>query len=1112
MSGRPGASGHGLVFRPQGLEESLRFKGGLMIPRIANLSKVEGIYKKFLQALAGAGFSGEIEERYSARLLCATDNSVYQRMPQAVVFPKSKQDVVALFKLAANSVYKSVVFAPRGGGTGTNGQSLTSGIVIDMSRHMKGVGKIDALERSVWVEAGVIKDELNEALAPYNLFFSPELSTSSRATIGGMISNDAAGQGSLRYGRTSQHITEVEVVLMDGTLTKFGPMTKDEVVEACQRPGLEGEIYRKVSALLQENAAAVAEHFPKLNRFMTGYDLAHAYDAQTGVLNLARLVCGAEGTLCTVVGAKLDLTLKPVFRALCVIKYENFDSALRHAQVLIDAGAFSVETVDSKVLGLAKKDPVWLNVQDYITDVPGAVIDGVNIVEFNGYEAESERKLMDKLYKDTLKKAKKHESGILGAQIADSPAAIAAVYGMRKKAVGLLGSAAGAKKLVAFTEDTVVPPHNLADYILEFRALMDNLGVEYGMFGHVDTGLMHVRPALDLTTDEDKQKLFKISQGVVELVKKYGGQMWGEHGRGYRSCFGEVFFGDLYPVARKVKAIFDAQNRLNPGKICVPWGNEQDQIVSLDSLMRGDLDRTISLNVRQSFEGALNCNGNGLCFSYSTAALMCPSYRYTHDHVKSPKGYSGLMREWLRLMTERGYDADALEQELNAQSQLGVVRGTLHGIKSWGQRLFNTLTEHDDFNHEYLAQVDTCVACKSCKTQCPAHVNSAELNSRFLNFYYSRYLRPSTDLLCLNAEKSTPYLAATCPKLANKVLKLAPTQWALNKIFHFVDVPLFSERTLSEQAKDLSVPVLSYKEALRRARHFDVIIVTDVFTSSYEVDGLMDLARVVKGLGFKVAFLKPYVNGKLFIIRGARGLFLKYATVQAKRLSDLEGMGVTLVGFDPALTICYRDEYPTLVPNCPSFKVLLPEEWLEKALVSDTFKQRAERFETALNTLIPLSAPAASSTADNSTAASTSTDTATTAAGTAARVGTAKGASSYGDFTQDYHLFCHCTEQALVPLSVKTWQNVLAAFHLKLKPVPVACCGMAGLFGHISQHQAESKGVYIQNWQPKLHAREFKQCLITGFSCRSQVERMEGQKPNHPLHVLAELIEQVNAK
>lgn len=1080
-----------------------------MIPRIANLSKVDAKYQQFLQVLAQHNFTGEIEERYSARLLCATDNSVYQKMPQAVVFPKNKQDVALLFKLASRAEYSSLVFAPRGGGTGTNGQSLCSGIIIDMSRHMKGIHALDVAARSVWVEAGVIKDELNEQIAGDHLFFSPELSTSSRATIGGMISNDAAGQGSLKYGRTSEHILELEVVLRDGTITTFKPVSGSELQSCLQRPGLEGEIYRATYALLKEHAADVRAHFPHLNRFLTGYDLYHAYDAETDTLNLVRLICGAEGTLATVVGAKLDLTLNPSFRALCVIKYENFDAALRHANELIAAGAFSVETVDSKVLNLAKKDPVWLQVKDYICEVLGAEILGVNIVEFNGYDAEAERALMDKLFAQVQKDAKSRKRGILGAQIADTKAGIAAVYGMRKKAVGLLGSAAGSKKLVPFTEDTVVPPENLADYIQEFRALLDSMQVDYGMFGHVDTGLMHVRPALDLTLDSDKEKLVKISHGVVELVKKYSGQMWGEHGRGYRSCFGEVFFGKLYPVARQVKAIFDADNRLNPGKICVPWGNEHDKLVALDDPMRGDLDRLIAEPVRASFAEALNCNGNGQCFSYSRAALMCPSYRYSKDHVKSPKGYSGLMREWLRLMTERQVDINACEQELlqsvaNPQSQGNAVVRAVKGVRNLVQRTYNTLFEHEDFNHEYLGHIATCLACKSCKTQCPAHVNSAELNSRFLHFYYSRYLRPAMDLLCLNAEKTTPLLARM-PKLSNALGQNPLNQWLMAKAFNFTDLPLFNEVPIKEQARRAQIPYLSYEELLKRAAHYEVVVLANAFTSSYEADGVIELAALIKTMGFRVAVLKPYTNGKLFIIRGARGKFLKEAQKQAERLAALNAKGLSLVGFDPAFTLCYRDEYPSLLPHCPSFKVSLPEEWLQEALISPNFKRREEKLREALKALVAGKASATAALAATAT-------TGATTGGTSAALLTAREAHiAPCDFSQDFYLFCHCTEQALVPLSVKMWQEVLAHFGLRLLPIPVACCGMAGLFGHMVKNQEESRKVYEQNWQDKLHARDFKQCLVTGFSCRSQVHRMEKERPNHPVHVLYSLLSAADA-
>lgn len=1068
----------------------------LIIPRVANLDKVEANYAKFLQALADHGFKGEIEDRYAARLLVATDNSVYQKMPQAVVFPRDKHDVVTIFKTANDPQFKSIVLTPRGGGTGTNGQSLSRGVIIDMSRHMKGVSDFDPANRTIWVQSGVIKDELNELVGKEQLFFSPELSTSSRATIGGMIANDAAGQGSLKYGRTSEHILEVEVVLRDGSLCTFKPVNKEELKECLNRPGLEGEIYQKCYALLKEHADEVKQNFPKLNRFLTGYDLFHAYDKSTDTLNLARLICGAEGTLATLVGAKIDLTLKPSYRALCVVKYENFDSALRHANVLIKAGAFSVETVDSRVLNLAKKDPVWLTVQNYITEVPDATISGVNIVEFNGYDVEADKALMVKLFEKTQKEAKKRHMGILGAQIVDTKEGIAAVYGMRKKAVGLLGSAAGAKKLVAFTEDTVVPPENLADYILEFRALLDSMNVTYGMFGHVDTGLMHVRPALDLTTDEDKQKLVAISNGVVELVKKYGGQMWGEHGRGYRSCYGEVFFGKLYPVARQIKAIFDPNNILNPGKICVPWGNEKDKLVALDDPMRGDFDRKIDIKVRTSFEGALNCNGNGQCFSYQRASLMCPSYRYSKDHVKSPKGYSGLMREWLRLMEERKVDINGIEEQLLSSAtqdnaSLGAkFANSCSYLGNLVKRTYNTIFDKEDFNHEYLGHVATCLSCKSCKTQCPAHVNSAELNSRFLNFYYSRYLRPSMDFLCMNAERTNPWLALR-PKFANAILQSSLNKLIMDKLFKFVDLPKFNERTLKQQANDEAIAVLSIKEAQAKAAHYDVIVVANAFTGSYEADGLVDLAKLIRLMGFRVAILKPYTNGKLLVIRGARAAFIKEGRKQAERLASLYSKGLTLVGFDPALTICYRDEYPSLIPNCPEFKVLLPEEWLKEALVSEQFKRKEQVFINELNNIIAQAkSPAAKERLAFSQAHTQSEDIAPC------------------DYSSDFYLFCHCTEQALVPLSVKMWQEVLAHFNLRLLPIPVACCGMAGLFGHMKANQDESRVVYEQNWQEHFKSRPFAQCLVTGFSCRSQVHRMENQRANHPIHVLAQLLEQ----
>ncbi len=1020
-----------------------------MIPQLTDLPKTKSLYREYLAELKNSGFSGDIEEDHASRLLCATDNSVYQCMPEAVIFPRNAEDISLALKLRNHPDYKSIIFSPRGGGTGTNGQSLNKGIMIDCSRHMKAVTALNVQKREVTVQAGVIKDELNEMVKKDGLFFSPELSTSSRACISGMISDDAAGQGSLKYGRTSTHIKKLKVVLTDGSIATFGPVSGAQLDECLKKEGMEGDLYRALMPLLKENRAKIEEIFPKLNRFMTGYDLYHAYEPETGTVNFARLICGAEGTLGVICEATLDLTPLPKYRALLVVKYDNFISALRNAIPLIKAGALSVETVDSKVLGLAKQDSIWLSVQEYIQEVERHEIAGLNIVEFAGADEAEERQKLEMLFSELMTCVSSQQDGILGVQKVLTPAGIAAVYGMRKKAVGLLGNAAGRRKLVPFTEDTVVPPQNLADYIVEFRALLDSKNVPYGMFGHVDTGLMHVRPALDLTTDEDRQKLVEISNGVVELVNKYEGQMWGEHGRGYRSCFGQVFFKELYPVARKVKELFDPENILNPGKICVPFSNDYDNLVAIDGPMRGDLDRTIPQSVRDSFKGAVSCNGNGQCFSYSKSSLMCPSYRYSKDHTRGPKGYAELMREWLRLLNDRGFNPQAEEA-----SAMTASPNPVHFVR----RVINTLTTaHEDYNTEILHKIRTCLACKSCKGVCPAHVNAADLNSRFISMYYDRYLRPSMDLLTLNAEWLIP-LGAKFPRLSNMVLQNFLFKKLCAKVFKLVDLPPLSEKPLKAQCAGHGFRLLSAQQALTLKP--EVLIVVDPFTASYETDGLITFASLIRHLGYDVQFLRPYVNGKLMVIRGARRKFVHFASKQAARLAALAEKGITLVGYDPALTICYRDEYEAILGDARgSFEVQLPEEWLSDALKQEKTRQILKTVTTSGKLLS----------------------------------------------SEPYYLFAHCTEQALLPKSVRQWQEILQAFNLSLIPVPVACCGMAGLHGHMVQNQDESYRVYEKNWKGALASRPFDRCLVTGYSCRSQVERMEGRKAHHPVEVLEAL-------
>lgn len=616
-----------------------------MIPRLTQSPQVSPAVERYIHALNESGFTGDTTTRYGDRLTLATDNSIYQLLPQAIVFPRSTADVILVMRLAAQNEFRSVTFTPRGGGTGTNGQSLNNGVVIDLSRYMNRILEINPEQGWVRAEAGVIKDQLNAYLKPYGYFFAPELSTSNRATLGGMINTDASGQGSLVYGKTSDHVLGLRSVLLNGDLLDTAPLPVSEARRCAQEESAAGELYRTILESCETHRQTILESFPKLNRFLTGYDLRHVFSDDMQTFDLTRILTGSEGTLAVITEAKLNITPIPEVRRLVNVKYDAFDSALRNAPFMVAAQALSVETVDSKVLNLAREDIVWHSVSELITDVPDKTLLGLNIVEFCGNDEALIDGQVASLCERLDSLMANNEAGVIGYQVCRELSGIERIYAMRKKAVGLLGNSKGAAKPIPFVEDTCVPPEHLADYITEFRALLDSHHLEYGMFGHVDAGVLHVRPALDMCSPEQEMLMKQISDDIVALTAKYGGLLWGEHGKGFRAQYSEAFFGDtLYRELRRIKGAFDPENRLNPGKICAPLTSDAP-MMQVDAIKRGTYDRTIPVEVRNTFSGAMNCNGNGLCFNFDVKSPMCPSMKVTQSRFHSPKGRAGLVRE-----------------------------------------------------------------------------------------------------------------------------------------------------------------------------------------------------------------------------------------------------------------------------------------------------------------------------------------------------------------------------------------------------------------------------------------------------------------------------------
>jgi Fe-S oxidoreductase len=613
------------------------------------------------------------------------------------------------------------------------------------------------------------------------------------------------------------------------------------------------------------------------------------------------------------------------------------------------------------------------------------------------------------------------------------------IWGMRKKAVGLLGNMEGGRRPIPFVEDTAVPPEHLADYIAEFRAALDRRSLVYGMFGHVDAGVLHVRPAIDMTDPAQEPLIREISDEVVALTRRYGGVLWGEHGKGVRSEYAPAYFGPLYPCLQQIKAAFDPYDQLNPGKIVAP---ADGGLLRIDGVpTRGARERATPADIRESYDNALHCNGNGACYDFDLDAAMCPSWKGTRERRHSPKGRASLMREWLRLMLAEGVDPVAEAAALRATSSWRTLP----------TRIANTLGKRRgeyDFSHEVKEAMDGCLACKACAGQCPIKVDVPAFRAKFLEAYHGRYLRPVKDGLVAGIEHLLP-LAARMPILYNMAVGSPPgqlvTRWLGLVALPRLTGPRLDRELASRRIRTATPQALAALSAEERAR--SLVIVPDAFTSHFEPQLMLDLVDLLVHLGCTPWLAPLHPNGKPLHVHGFLGAFGRIAERNAAMLRALAAENVPLVGLDPSMTLTYRSEYKALgADRVP--KVHLLQEWLAGQL---------DRIH----------APSA----------------------TPGRNG--------------FLLLPHCTERANATGSLGDWQRIFRGLGLELSVLPSGCCGMAGTYGHEAHHRATSERIYALSWKEKVaaHGRSGR-LLATGYSCRSQAKLIDGIKLLHPAQAL----------
>lgn len=1024
----------------------------MIVPRLTELEPVTKTTRAFLTALRARGFSGELADDAATRVVGATDNSIYQILPQAIVYPRRREDVVLVMQALAEPAFSSLSLTARGGGTGTNGQSLTSGIIVDLGRHLVAIGELGrdpaSGRHTIDVEPGVVLDQLNAHLEPHGLFFAPNLSPSSRATLGGMIATDASGQGSRVYGKTSEHVLAVELVLIDGSVLETRPMHVDEVMAGpawdADLP-LARRLPRAVLEIVRGAHAEIADKLPKLQRFLTGYDLAHAWDPAREVLDLKWLVTGAEGTLGVVTRATLALTPIPTARRLAVLEFDSFEHALASAETIIARDPSSIETIDERVIDLAREDIIIRQVGDYlpVRPAPFPKTAALNLVEFEG---DSEAVIDGKLA-DLIAACERHrgEPGWpIATSVARDEADRKALWQLRAKGVGLLGNTRGRRKPVPFVEDTVVPPAMLSRYVAELRALFSSEGLEYGMFGHVDVGCLHVRPLLDLRDPEDERRVRRISDRVAALCQKYGGVIWGEHGKGFRSEYSPLHFGEIFVHLEAVKTLFDPEHRLNPGKIATPRGRRAE-LATIDQPTRGQHDRQIEARAQDTFRLALDCNGNGQCYHWDPDHVMCPSSKVTRDRIHTPKGRAGVMREWLRQVSNAGR-AEAIAERPGAMKS--AIEAPIRVVHSVGHALGRY-----DYAHEVNRAMQGCLACKACATQCPVKVDVPSFRSAFLQSYHRRYLRPLRDHLVGGLEGALT-LMSRAPGFFNLFLRRRWFQALMGRLTGLVDTPLLARRSLRRELRARGIGLLDEAVLERPAARPRVVLIQDAFTTFYEPHLVLTVRELLERLGCEVHVAPFFPNGKGLHVKGFLRRFGKRAKKNAEVLRRYAKSGARLVTIEPAVALTYRDEYRHELGEALGFEVLLLQELLLEIVK------------------VPRDAR--------------------------------RGAGGGDAPERRYRLFGHCTERTLAPASQKQWVEVFSRLGLALEIVQTGCCGMSGAFGHERVHREESRGIWQLSWARWLPEDDEQReaVVVTGYSCRSQAHRFAGLSARHPAEVL----------
>jgi len=812
---------------------------------------------------------GELYDDQTMRILYATDASAYREMPLAVAIPKSVSDIKKLIDFARA---EKTSLIPRTAGTSLAGQVVGNGIVVDVSKYFTKILELNAEEKWVRVQPGVIRDELNIFLKPHGLFFGPETSTANRAMLGGMVGNNSCGSNSIVYKSTREHLLEVKVLLSDGSETVLSELSLENFHNKCEGNGFEAGIYKTLRTVLSnyENQVEIKKEFPKksVERRNTGYAIdllleSAPFTAGGPGFNFCQLIAGSEGTLAFITEIKLNVVpLPPKETSLLCIHFNSIDEALQANLIALRYYPSASELIDHYILECTKDNIEQNKNRFFVQGDPGAIL----VIEFARTTKEEIIDLAKQVEADMRAAGLGYHFPLLSGEDTKK------IWTLRKAGLGLLSNLPGDSKAVPVIEDTAVDVQDLPAYIRDFNEILKKHQLYSVHYAHAGSGEIHLRPIINLKTEEGNRLFRTIAEEIATLVKKYNGSLSGEHGDGrLRGEFIKQMVGEKnYGLLQQIKRTWDPENIFNPNKI-VDTPSMNTMLRYTPGQKTPAFKTIFRFHNQDILQHAEQCNGSGDCRKTQlSGGTMCPSFMATRNEKDTTRARANILREFL-----------TNSEKLNR------------------------------FDHkEILDVMDLCLSCKGCKSECPSNVDVAKLKAEFLQHYYDANGVPFRSRLIANFNASAK-LGAIAPGVYNFMMTSPLISNLVKRVSGFAierSMPTLYKTTLRrwEKAKRL-------KEVGERNRR--VYLFCDEFTNFNDTEIGITTILLLEKLGYEVIIPEHLESGRAWLSKGFVRQAKNIANKNISLLSQLVTQNTPLIGIEPSAILCFRDEYLDLATD-----------------------------------------------------------------------------------------------------------------------------------------------------------------------------------------------------